>query len=114
MANDLVKPNKMNASFNGMTQLPIVRQMGLLIGLAASIAVGVGVVLWLQKPNFTVLFSSVSSRDAGDITKLLERDGIPYKVDTDKGMLLVASTKVHEARMMLAAQGLPNNSGSGF
>ncbi len=114
MANDLVKPDKMNTSFNGMTQLPIVRQLGLLIGLAASVAVGVGVVLWLQKPNLTVLFNNVSSRDAGEITKLLERDGIPYKIDTDNGMLLVSSAKVHEARMMLAAQGLPNNSGSGF
>lgn len=114
MANDLVKPDKVNASFNGMTQLPIVRQLGLLIGLAASIAVGVGVVLWLQKPNFTVLFNNISSRDAGEISKLLERDGIQYKVDTDKGLILVSANKVHEARMMLAAQGLPNHSGSGF
>jgi len=114
MANDLVKPDKVNASFQGMTQLPVVRQLGLLMGLAASIAVGVGVVLWMQKPNFTVLYSNMSARDAGEITALLERDGIPYKVDTDKGLILVSSAKVHVARMMLATQGLPNHSGSGF
>ncbi|MBI3562461.1 MAG: flagellar M-ring protein FliF [Gammaproteobacteria bacterium] len=114
MANELVKTDTMNASFTGMTQLPIVRQLGLLIGLAASIAVGVGMVLWMQKPNFNVLYNNVSARDAGEITAALDKEGIRYQVDTEKGLILVDSSKVHEARMKLASQGLPNHTGSGF
>jgi flagellar M-ring protein FliF len=114
MANELVKQENINATFTGMTQLPIVRQLGLLIGLAASIAIGVGVVLWLQKPNFSVLYNNVSARDAGEITSALDKEGIRYQVDTEKGLVMVDSSKVHEARMKLASQGLPNHTGTGF
>lgn len=114
MANELVKQENINTSFAGMTQLPIVRQLGLLIGLAASVAIGVGVVLWLQKPNFSVLYTNVSARDAGEITTALDKEGIRYQVDTEKGLVLVDATKVHEARMKLASQGLPNHTGMGF
>ena len=35
---DLVKAENVSVPFQGMTALPIIRQLGLLIGLAASIA----------------------------------------------------------------------------
>lgn len=114
MATEIVKAETLNASFTGMTQLPIVRQVGLLLGLAASIAVGVGVVLWMQKPNFSVLYSNISARDASEITGALDKEGIRYQVDTEKGIVLVDAAKVHDARMKLASQGLPNHAGTGF
>lgn len=114
MANEIVKADTLNASFTGMTQLPVVRQVGLLIGLAASIAIGVGVVLWMQKPNFSVLYSNISARDASEITGALDKEGIRYQVDTEKGLIMVDAAKVHDARMKLASQGLPNHAGTGF
>jgi flagellar M-ring protein FliF len=36
----------------GFQGLPAMRQIGLMIGLAASVALGVAVGLWSQQPNF--------------------------------------------------------------
>ena len=114
MATDIVKADQLNASFQGMTNLPIVRQLGLLIGLAASIALGVYVVLWSRTPDYSVLYHQVSSRDAGEIVNTLQAQNIAYQVDTESGVILVDSKKVHEARMALAAQSLPRSAGNGF
>ncbi len=114
MAKELVKPENINASFQGMSQLPVVRQLGLLIGLAASIAIGVYVVLWSQNPNFSVLYHQASPRDASEIIKVLQARKIQYQVDTTSGVIMVETGKVHEARMALAEQSLPNHSGGGF
>lgn len=114
MATEIVKADQLNASFQGMTQLPIVRQLGLLIGLAASIAIGVYVVLWSQKPNYTVLYHQASPRDAGEVAKVLQSRHIEYQLDTTSGVIMVETGKLHEARMLLAEQNLPANANGGF
>ena len=114
MATDLVKADQINASFQGMSQLPIVRQLGLLIGLAASIAIGVYVVLWSQSPNFSILFHQATARDAGEIANVLQSRNIKYQIDTSSGVIMVETPKLHEARMALAEQNLPGNSAGGF
>ncbi len=114
MAAELVKSDQINSSFQGMSQLPVLRQMGLLIGLAASIAIGVYVVLWSQNPNYTVLYHQASAKDASEIVKVLQTRKIQYQLDTSNGVILVETGKVHEARMALAEQSLPSHSGGGF
>lgn len=114
MATDIARTDQLNASFQGMSQLPIVRQLGLLIGLAASIALGVYIVLWSQTPSYSVLFHEVAPRDAGDIINVLQAQNINYQVDTERGVIMVDTGKVHDARIALAAQGLPRHAGNGF
>lgn len=114
MATELVKADTLNASFQGMTNLPVVRQVGLLVGLAASIALGFYVVLWTRTPDYTVLFHQVSARDTADIVNVLQQQNIPFKVDTDNGLIMVDSKKVHQARIALAAQDLPHSAGDSF
>jgi flagellar M-ring protein FliF len=114
MATELVKTDQLNASFQGMTHLPVVRQVGLLVGLAASIALGVYVVLWSRSPDYSVLYHQVSARDAGEIANVLQQQNIAFKVNTDSGLIMVDSGKVHQARMALAAQDLPHSAGDGF
>ena len=113
MATELVKADQLNASFQGMTHLPIVRQLGLLIGLAASIALGVYLVLWSRTPNYSVLYHQVSPRDAAEIVNVLQQQNIAYQMDTETGLVLVDAKKVHEARIALAAQDLPHSAGDG-
>jgi len=114
MATDLVKTEQLNASFQGMSRLPIIRQVGLLVGLAASIAIGVYVVLWSQNPNFSILYHQASAKDASEIISVLQGRNIQYQVDTATGVILVETSKLHEARMSLAEQSLPSNMGGGF
>lgn len=114
MATELVKTEQLNASFQGMSRLPVIRQVGLLVGLAASIAIGVYVVLWSQTPNYSILYHQASAKDAGEIINILESRNIRYQVDTGTGVIMVETSKLHEARMSLAEQSLPSNMGGGF
>lgn len=111
---DLVKAENVTVPFQGMTALPILRQLGLLIGLAASIALGVAVVLWMQTPNYTRLPGQLSGQTLNDVISVLERNNIRYNVDTSSGSIMVDSTKVNEAKLKLASENLSLNSGHGF
>lgn len=98
----------------GFQRLPALRQIGLMIGLAASVALGVAVVLWSQKPNYTVLYANLSSKDAGEVVDALQKSGIAFEVDQTTGAVMVASNQLHKARMQLAQDGLPQGGSIGF
>jgi len=92
---------------------PAVKQMLLLVGLAAAVAAGVALVLWSQGGNYTPLYSGLSERDVGEITAQLDGAGVKYKLDPSSGGLLVPSDKKYEVRMQLASSGLPHGTGFG-
>jgi flagellar M-ring protein FliF len=104
----------MGNSFDGMAGLPILRQAGLLVGLAATIALGVMVALWSQSTSYSMLFAGLDQRDAMAVMDSLQSAKIPYKLDEGSGAVMVASDQLHSARLHLAGQGLPNGGGKGF
>lgn len=91
-----------------------VRQIMFLFAVAASVAIGVYVVLWSQKPNYSLLYGSLSDQDASQVIESLQKANIEYQIDPNSGAVMVASAKVHEARMKLAEEGLPKSANSGF
>lgn len=105
---------KMVSALSGFGNLSIARQLLLMGGLAASIALGVVIVMWSQQPNYVMLFGGLSDQDSLDVTTALERSGIPYKITPGSDTILVPGDRVHEARMNLAGQGLPKETASGF
>lgn len=102
------------AILDGLSNLAVIKQIGLMIGLAASIALGFGVVLWSQEPDFAPLYTDISHLEAGQVADLLQRENIRFKVDTGTGMLLVESNRIHDARMKLAAEGYPTGASMGY
>lgn len=111
---DLVKAENVSVPFQGMTALPILRQLGLLIGLAASIALGVAIVLWMKTPNYTMLPGQLSGQTLNDVINVLDRNNIRYNVDPTTGSVMVDSAKVNEAKLKLASENLSLTSGHGF
>ncbi|HET8699084.1 MAG TPA: flagellar basal-body MS-ring/collar protein FliF, partial [Gammaproteobacteria bacterium] len=93
---------------------PALKQILLLVGLAAAIAAGVALVLWSQGSNYTPLYSGLSDRDVGEITAVLDGSGVPYKLDPGTGGVLVPSERKYEVRMQLASSGLPRGAGFGI
>jgi flagellar M-ring protein FliF len=85
------------------------RPLLLLVGLAAAVAIGVGIALWSQAPSYSLLFGNLGDADASQLTQALDQAGIPYKVE--HGAVLVPAERVTEARMGLAAKGLPASGG---
>lgn len=90
-----------------------VRHFGRLIGLAMAVAIGTVVVLWSFEPNYAPLYSNVSGQDASEIANVLTANQIEYKIETG-GSILVPQSKVAEARLKLAAVGLPQGTTKGL
>lgn len=100
--------------FAALSRIPGVRQLVLLAGLALAITAGVTAALYVREPSYSMLFSNVSEQEAGEIMDALNGTEIPHQIDPKTGAILVASDKLHEARLKLAAQGLPRGSGFGL
>jgi len=111
---DLTKTDNVTNSFVGMSELPVVRQVSLLIGLAVSIAIGIAIVFWAQAPSYSVLFSNISAKDSNEVITVLQRIGVKYDLDLSSGSILVENDKVQQARIELAAEGYPKGTGIGF
>ena len=84
------------------------------LGVAALIAIGVALYMWNQPPEYKVLFSNYTDRDGGAITASLDQLGIKHKFSEGGGAILVPTEQVHDARLKLAAQGLPKGGNVGF
>ncbi len=99
---------------SGFNKLTIVRQFGLMIGLAASIAIGFSVVLWSKAPDYRVLFSNLEFVDANQVIEQLKLYNIPYKFEGDGRAVLVPDEYVHQARLKLASEGFTVDKTVGF
>ena len=95
-------------------KIPAVRQVTLLIGVAVAVAVGFAVVLWSQSPAYTQLYSGMGPAEAAEVADALRASGIEFKVDTAAGSVMVADGSLHDARLQLASQGLPQGVSAGM
>ena len=93
------------------SRLAGLRPILLLVGVAAAVAIGIGVALWSQGPTYALLLTNVSNQDAAQVVQALESAGIPYKVDTNNGSISVAADRLSDARLKLAGQGIPEGDG---
>ncbi len=83
----------------------------LLIGVAAAIAAGVGVMLWAIGPTYSLLYANLGPEETAQITQALDSARIPYKLDGTGNAVSVPSEQIASARLKLAAQGLPESGG---
>ena len=84
--------------------------------LLASLTAVAAVILYIsmQKPEMTTLYSSVSETEKSKIIDSLQNMGIEIQLDPATGELMVPTNVYHQARISLAAQGLPEYSGGSF
>lgn len=82
--------------------------------IAVAIVVGTFVAMIASKPRMAVLFSGLAGEDAGAITQKLNDEKVPYQLTGDGGTIEVPADKVHDLRLKMATQGLPQGGSVGF
>ncbi|MDU8424028.1 flagellar basal-body MS-ring/collar protein FliF [Pseudomonas syringae pv. actinidiae] len=92
-----------------LSEMTMLRQIGLMVGLAASVAIGFAVVLWSQQPDYRPLYGSLAGMDSKQIMDTLTAANINYTVEPNSGALLVKSDDVQRARIQLAQAGVVQN-----
>ncbi len=83
----------------------------LLVGVAAAIAAGVGVMLWAIGPTYSLLYSNLAPEETAQIAQSLDSARIPYKLGDGGNAISVPAEQLASARLKLAAQGLPEGGG---
>src|SRR5580692_3060483 len=97
----------------GLADIPGLKQVGLLAGVAAAVAAAIWLVMWSQGQNYTVLYGQLSERESGQVMDALTAAGIEFKL-SPSGAVSVPESKVQEARIHLASQGLPQSDSMGI
>jgi flagellar M-ring protein FliF len=100
------------AFLQNLSEMTMLRQVGLMVGLAASVAIGFAVVLWSQQPDYKPLYGSLSGMDTKQIMDTLAQADIPYTVEPNSGALLVKSDDLSRARIKLAGAGIAQTDGN--
>ncbi len=99
------------ADMTGLRITSGLKPLMLLVGFAAAVAVGVGVVLWSVGPTYSVLFANLAAEETAQIAQSLDGAGIPYRIEDGTGRISVPAEQLAAARLRLAAQGLPESGG---
>lgn len=110
----LVKAEEVSAGFTGLSGLHAFRQIGIMLGLAASVALGVTIVLWSWAPSFGVLYGALEEQDVSTVLDALHQNGFEAKLDQATGAILVPTSSIHDARIKLSSMGLPKGVSAGF
>jgi flagellar M-ring protein FliF len=97
-----------------LTRAPVVRQLGLLLGLAFAIALGLWGFRWSQAPEEVPVISGLGDAEAAEVAETLRSQGIPFRLDLAQGSIRVPAAQVDNARLQLAAKGLPRGAGTGY
>lgn len=108
----VVPTSQMNLA--SVVRIPAIRQVILLIGVAAAVAAGFAIVLWSRAPVLTPLYPNLSGSEAAEAADALSSSDIEFEIDSSTGSVLVPKSRLYEARMKLSSQGLPAGGAAGM
>ncbi len=109
-----MKDNPLSSVLNIFNKLTLQQKM--VIGGAVSLTVLLlGVLLvFLNQPNYTTLFSGLSQEDASKVIDQLNAQKIQYEIADNGKTIKVPKEKVYEERITLAGKGIPSSGIVGY
>jgi flagellar M-ring protein FliF len=83
---------------------------------AAVLALAGAVALWSasQAEAYQYAFTNLTAEDSAEAAAQLKAAGVPFRLEAGGSALAVPAAKVHDARLLLAAAGLPRGGAVGF
>lgn len=85
-------------------------------GLLATTLIGGGAMFygWASQPQYSVLFTNLSDKDASAVVTQLQADGVSFQLQQGGSAVLVPSGQVDSERLALASKDLPKGSTVGY
>ena len=97
-----------------LQDIPAVRQLGVFALAALAIAIGLWLFFWTQKPDYVPVFAGLDAKATSEASDLLRSANIPFRIDSGSGALAVPQDNLGDAKLALAAAGLPASQAGGF
>ena len=83
-------------------------------GAVALLATVIGLSLWLNKPEYRVLYSNLGPEDASVVIKALQADKVQYRLVDGGATIMVPHEVVYDQRIKIAGEGALVGQGIGF
>jgi len=99
--------------FEGYLKLPLTQKILFPLLTVFSVAAVIYVSKMATDPDYTILYSDLSTADAAGVVERLKELKIAYKIEGST-ISIKPPEQVHELRMSLAAEGLPKTGTVGF
>lgn len=107
-------PAALEAGVRDFRQMPSSRQMGALALGAAGLVLMAFLLIWAMRPTYAPLVGALPAGEASEVLRVLSQAGVPYRVDGATQAIEVPASRVAEARLIVAEQGLPSRGDFGF
>ncbi len=86
-----------------------------IVGLTALVtALFIGVLFWVNQPNYAPLYTNLTPEDANRVVTVLQADNVGYELADNGTTILVPSTQVYDLRVKIAGEGTVKGTGIGF
>jgi len=99
---------------NLWNSLPTKKRALVILALVATLGLVGFAVISARSLSYSVLFSGLSPKDAGDIVADLQTSSVPYRIAGSGTIIEVPSDRVNEARLSAASKGLLRDGSVGF
>ncbi|MFZ2315366.1 MAG: flagellar basal-body MS-ring/collar protein FliF [Gammaproteobacteria bacterium] len=105
---------KLIKNVRAAVQTPFAKQLMFMVGVAASVAVGIGVYHSFQEPIYRPLDYQVGQQNMSMIVDTLEKAGIRYKMNDSDGLIFVPAKDLQQAKLRLSAAGVAKDDSFNF
>ncbi len=78
------------------------------------IAIFFSLILWLNQPNYKVLYSKLAPEDANRVVSLLQEQKVKYALENGGSTIMVPANRVYDMRLLVAGEGSLVGQGIGF
>lgn len=90
------------------------RKIAAFISAAVVVAAVIVILLWANKTEYDVLYTGLSSDDAGAVLAKLRERKVPYELAANGSTIRIPKEAIPETRLYLATEGLPTGGSLGM
>lgn len=90
------------------------QKVSTILGLLITVGLMGGLLYWSSRPDFRLLYAGLSLKDAASVREKLEDEKIPTTLKDSGRAIYVPAGDVYRARLLLAGEGLPKDTSTGF